>query len=80
MQNDLISRSALIEVLKNPSLFESQLEITIEDIISVIEELPCAYNVEKVVQELEEMSFEDICGRAILLHDAEPIVLNGGNE
>lgn len=39
-----------------------------------------AYDVEKVVQQLEEMSFEDDCGDAVLLHDAEPIIRNGGKE
>ena len=33
-----------------------------------------AYDVEAVVAELEKESFEDSCGRAILLSDAEMIV------
>jgi hypothetical protein len=86
MQNDLISRSALLEayhemgISMNPDVFE-------EDVEELINNQPCAYDVEKVVAELEEyieydtfdyykeepivnMSFEKL----------EDIICNGGKE
>ena len=89
MQNDLISRSALLECFsitkdghRIPERDCDNFEITvsIKDIKKIIKNQPIAYDVEKVVQQLEEMSFEDDCGGAVLLHDAEPIVRNGGKE
>ena len=51
---DLISRSSLIETLRNPTTFEELLEVTLEDFSNLINEQPTAYNVENVVAELEE--------------------------
>ena len=47
-------------------------------LIKAFKESKPAYDVKKVLEELEEISFEDICGDAVLLNDAEPIICNGG--
>ena len=82
MKNDLISRSALIEAFKNPKTFETKLEITIDDIVAVINEQPTAYDVENVVAELEE-ELVDIGAKTGYhkgITKAIEIVRNGGKE
>ena len=53
MQNDLISRSVLIEWItsRNDIVLDKYTE---EAVVRVIEDQPTAYNVEKVVEELDE--------------------------
>jgi hypothetical protein len=57
MSNDLISRSALLQALKGNVLVDvtSNLE-------NAIEEQPTAYDLDKVVKDLEEYAHSDICG------------------
>lgn len=50
----LIDADALIEILKNPTTFETKLEVTLQDFENLIEDMLTAYDVEKVVAELEE--------------------------
>lgn len=55
MQNDLISRSALIEELKKCTCTDKHDERIIKDfVVHIVEKQPIAYDVEKVVAELEE--------------------------
>ena len=57
MSNDLISRSALLQALKGNVLVDvtSNLE-------NAIAEQPTAYDLDKVVKDLEEYAHSDICG------------------
>lgn len=57
---DLISRSELIETLKNPPVHCSLCGITIEDVLTMIDEQPTAYDVDEVVQELHGFSLNTI--------------------
>lgn len=50
----LIDADVLIEILKNPTTFETKLEVTLQDFENLVEDMPTAYDVEKVVAELEE--------------------------
>lgn len=79
---DLISRSSLIETLRNPTTFEELLEVTLEDFSNLINEQPTAYNVGKVVAELEELEqsrleMYDWQGQSVA-SDAIDIVKRGG--
>ena len=76
MKDDLISRSALIEVLKNPLTFETQLEVTIDDLITIVENQPTAYDVDKVVAELENANIDGF----VYIDKAIKCVRNGGKE
>lgn len=51
----LISADALKETLKNPPVYCSLSGITIDDVLTIIDEQPTAYDVEKVVEELDEL-------------------------
>jgi hypothetical protein len=56
MQNDLISRSAVIDIIhkeieRTNSFAEHETQINIE---FAVKELPCAYDVGKVLEQLEE--------------------------
>lgn len=56
MQNDLISRQAVIDIIhkeieKTTSFAEHETQINIE---MAVQELPCAYDVEKVIEQLED--------------------------
>lgn len=53
MSNDLISRSALMQSLRNNVLVDVTTNLE-----QAIEEQPTAYNVDKVVEQLEEMREE----------------------
>ena len=94
MQNDLISRSALIEELQKYFINNT---IHKNDLAEVIANIPTAYNVEKVMAELEEQKCEyekifnrlkyEVPNQAIYylgLHSgceiSEHIVRNGGKE
>lgn len=97
MQNDLISRQAVIgiihkEIERTNSYAEHETQINIE---MAVKELPTAYNVEKVVAELEELEGKanEYRTDAIELHNEEfwrgrqtgllkaiGIVRNGGKE
>ena len=50
----LIDADLLKETIKNPPIHCSLGGITIEDVLTMIDEQPTAYDVEKVVEELEE--------------------------
>ena len=56
MSGDLISRSALIEQLRA----ERNLNYLVK---GAIDNAPTAYNVDKVVEQLEEYSSGDVCSR-----------------
>ena len=84
MINDLISRSALMQSLRNNVLVDltSNLE-------QAIEEQPIAYDVDKVVERLESVSIPedkilyaspDEFGQFVKLKDAVEIVKSGGIE
>ena len=61
--SDLISRKKVIDILeKEKSLMCSyDADITIFSIEKGIRELPTAYSVEKVVEELKELRKKDVC-------------------
>lgn len=78
MSNDLISRSALMQSLRNNVLVDltSNLE-------QAIEEQPIAYDVDKVVERLEKAKYEDDlypCNLAVEIEEAKSIVKSGGIE
>lgn len=61
--NDLISRSALIEKLEE-KMFDSKLMcpvIKLTDLIELIDEQPTAYDVDKVLEELNEQWNDASC-------------------
>lgn len=98
MQNDLISRKDLIEAIVNKTgsptvLFNTTEELNAylegcafkqNDIIDMINDLPTAYNVEKVVAELEQqrdLARLNFMGYTMSNWDrAIEIVRNGGKE
>jgi hypothetical protein len=85
MQGDLISRSALIEMFKdkiNRNTRNSILRIFLLEAIKIVENQPTAYDVEKVVAELEEASTMDDVDDAFYIREykAIEIVRNGGKE
>lgn len=93
MQNDLISRSALIEVLNkwadaNAERGYDTAYDLVQECIEVVKERPAAYDVEKVVAELEEQidnnrGWEDedyYWGETKGYEHAIEIVRNGGKE
>lgn len=56
MQNDLISKNALIEELKKCTCTDKHDERIIKDfVIHIIEQQPIAYNVEKIMQQIEKL-------------------------
>lgn len=80
MQDDLIRRSAVIDIIhkeieRTLSFAEHETQINIE---MAVEELPCAYDVEKVIAELEEHSRTMM--PVIPTKEAIEIVRNGGKE
>lgn len=54
MQNDLISRSALLSVLGKNSIFQKITNAEGKNVIEIIKEQPIGYNIENVVNELEK--------------------------
>ena len=92
--NDLISKSALIDALKihfdscfreDGELFYSDHICTSDDVVDLIklvENQPTAYDIDKVVEELELHSFElgtdTIPAHYVRLNDAIEIVKQGG--
>ena len=89
MQGDLISRSVLIEHIKeftniNGGYFENP-----QLLVRVIENQPIAYDVEKVVKQLEENmdeyhkrmdDYDEDLGGYVAMGFAIDIVRNGGKE
>lgn len=84
--SDLISRSAVIDIIhkeiqRTTSWIEHDTQINIK---FAVEELPTAYDVDKVVKELKEASFPDYeeeyhCGGEPLLFLGEVIdIVKGG--
>ena len=67
MQGDLISRSALISLFEEKMFNSVSMNPIIKmlDVLEIIEEQPTAYDVEKVVAELEEakVEYENIFNR-----------------
>ena len=57
MSNDLISRSALMQALRGNVL----VDVT-PNLEQAIAEQPTAYDLDKVIKELEEYAHSDICG------------------
>lgn len=99
MQNDLISRSALLEHLDNGAIsfqmpmpashvdtVKKVLDALFEQLSKTIKEQPTAYDVDKVVEQLEDMSGIQFDGNnesyqldwCIELNRAIEIVRNGG--
>ena len=92
--NDLISKSALIDALKIhfDSCFREDGELLysdhictsddVVDLIKLVENQPTAYDIDKVVEELELHSFElgtdTIPAHYVRLNDAIEIVKQGG--
>ena len=92
--NDLISKSALIDALKVhfDSCFREDGELLysdhictsddVVDLIKLVENQPTAYDIDKVVEELELHSFElgtdTIPAHYVRLNDAIEIVKQGG--
>ena len=54
MQNDLISRSALKQELRKHQIESLIAHNEEKNVFDIIDEMPCAYDVEKVVAKLEE--------------------------
>lgn len=54
MQNDLISRNALLSVLSKNSIFQKITNAEGKNVIEIINEQPIAYNLIRVVDKLEE--------------------------
>ncbi len=78
MINDLISRSALMQSLRNNVL----VDVT-PNLEQAIEEQPVAYNLDKVVEQLEKAKYEDDlypCNLAVEIEEAKSIVKSGGIE
>lgn len=78
MSNDLISRSALMQSLRNNVL----VDVT-PNLEQAIENQPTAYNADKVVERLEKAKYEDDlypCNLAVEIEEAKRIVKSGGIE
>lgn len=78
MSNDLISRSVLMQSLRNNVL----VDVT-PNLEQAIEEQPIAYDVDKVVERMEKAKYEDElypCNLAVEIEEAKSIVKSGGIE
>ena len=93
MQNDLISRSALLEIFNHDlkcfetgKKAEKEMYISVADMRKMISEQPTAYDVDKVVEQLEEQKevYSPVAqegyfkGKVAGLCDAIDIVKRGG--
>ena len=84
--SDLISRSALIEEIKSLSIVLNGKQIFSDDakdtVLRIINEQPTAYDVDKVIEELELHSFElgtdTLPVHYLRLNEAIEIVKQGG--
>ena len=77
--SDLIRRKDVIEMIKDEKTFvDGEAYHSLRNVEEYVCGLSAAYDVEKVITELEEYCFEDSCGDAVLMYDAEPIIRNGG--
>ena len=84
--SDLISRSALIEEIKSLSIVLNGKQIFSDDakdtVLRIINEQPTAYDVDKVIEELELHSFElgtdTLPVHYVRLNEAIEIVKQGG--
>ncbi len=81
MNNDLISRSALLEEINNFSMritgSANDMALVIMDetkksIMRMVEEQPAVYDVDKVVKELNEYAHSEICKS----HNGCPYIIN----
>lgn len=76
MSNDLISRSAAIKAVDRHTTEDGKLD---EDISVILEEIPTAYDVDEVCQEIKRMMFEEASIEGIkIANKAIEIVRNGG--
>lgn len=76
MSNDLISRSALIQSLRGNVLVDVTPHLE-----EAIKEQPVAYDVDKVVSQLDERQYEDElypCSLVVNFKEAEEIIRAGG--
>lgn len=82
MQNDLISRSAFIEFVKNLPKTENgySSEYDENEILHYINEQPTAYDVEKVVEQLDEYITKIVGRGSGLYQTVMHIVRKGGVE
>ena len=86
--NDLLSRSELIEEIKSLSIVLNGKQIFSDDakdtVLRIINEQPTAYDVDKVIEELELHSFElgtdALPVHYVRLNKAIEIVKAGGKE
>jgi len=80
--DDLISRQAAIDLLRNNISRDIQDQIATENNINLIQSMPTTYNVEKVVTELVEadQGYCWMCGGGIDVRVATDIVKRGGIE
>lgn len=90
MQNDLISRSALIEAM-NKVKFQVNISeetgktrpfLDLANVLSCIEEQPIAYDVEKVDEQLDDLCFvvDDYAGYVVDIEQASELIRNGRKE
>ncbi len=84
MNNDLISRSAVIKIIEDEiKLKSSYVEHNAQiDIMFKVKEMPTAYDVDKVVERLEvnSMFAQEDDEPFVMLDDAVEIVKSGGIE
>ena len=80
MQNDLISRSALLEALEKEEkeCEDCMIMPSWYSALSIIKKQPVAYNVEKVMTEMNKYPHGYLNVETI--YDLTEIVRNGGNE
>lgn len=82
MNNDLINRNAVIEEFYK--LIGGDLDASeVYYIEKVINSIPTAYDVDKVVEQLEEAKYEDElypCNLCVEIEEAKRIVKSGGIE
>lgn len=88
MQNDLISRQAVIDIIhkeieRTTSYAEHDTQINIEQ---AVEELPTAYDVDKVVAEVDDFEIrccdcQESCSKeGCLIERIKNVIINGGKE
>ncbi len=81
MNGDLISRSALLSKMTDRT-FRSELH-EYRHYQNIVKMMPTAYNVDKVVEQLEDAKYEDElypCNLAVEIEEAKRIVKSGGIE
>lgn len=74
----LVDADALIEKLKRASIFEKITNAEDKNVFEIIDEQPTAYDIEKVVAELEEVKANAFDDEVVIMNDAIEIVRKGG--